>query len=430
MTDAPAIAFVTLGCPKNEVDSDRMAAAVEASAYRLVADPDEADVVVLNTCSFIQAATEESISETFALAGEWRPARAGRKLIVAGCMVSRYGEELADAMPEADALLPVADERTLTGVLERLLGVPAEAQTGPGRTTPGPTAYLKISEGCDRRCAYCTIPSIRGPFSSTPADDVVAEARCLREGGARELVLVGQDIAAYGNDLAEGADLPGLIERLDALDGDFRIRLMYLQPDGVSDRLLATVAESKHVCHYLDIPLQHASAPVLRAMGRTGTPAEHLALLARIRSALPNVTLRTTVMAGFPGETEEHAAELEAFLSEAAFDYVGVFAYSPEDGTRAALMSDQVPEDVRFERAQRLRDVADDVGFARAGTLVGSVQRVLVEGEDEEELVGRTCGQAPDVDGLTILEVPADVGDFVEVRITDAAGYDLVGGAL
>jgi len=407
-----------------------MAAAVTSSAYRVVADPSEADVVVLNTCSFIQAATEESIAEAFALAGEWRPARTGRKLIVAGCMVSRYGADLEAEMPEADAFLPVADEHSLPAVLERLLGVAALPAMGPTRTLPGPTAYLKVSEGCDRRCAYCTIPSIRGPFVSAPLAEVLDEAAFLIANGARELVLVGQDIASYGYDLAERTDLSDLVSQLDALDGDFRIRLMYLQPDGVTDRLLGTIANSTHVCHYLDIPLQHASAPVLEAMGRTGDPERHLALLARVRAAIPDVVLRTTVMAGFPGETEEHAAELERFLAEARFDFAGVFAYSPEEGTVGATLDDQVPDEVRAERAQRLRDVADDVGFARAGSLVGTVQRVLVEAIEEGELVGRTCGQAPDIDGLTILEFDAPIGTFVDARIIDAVGYDLVGAAL
>lgn len=428
MEHVPAIAFVTIGCPKNEVDSDRMAALVEASAYRLVDDAAEADVLVLNTCSFIRAATEESIATAFELAGEWVPAREGRRLIVAGCMPSRYGVDLAEAMPEADAFLPVAEEDRLPEVLEALLGVPFERRTGaPTRTAGAHTAYLKVSEGCDRTCAYCTIPAIRGRFVSAPLDDVLAEARFLIDTGARELVLVGQDIASYGHDLAEGADLATLVERIDTLEGDFRIRLMYLQPDGVTDRLLSAMAGARKVCHYLDIPLQHASAPILEAMGRTGSAELFSKLLERVRTALPDVTLRTTMMAGFPGETEDDAATLERFLEDAAFDFVGVFAFSPEEGTRAAAMDGQLPDDVRAERAQRLRDIADVAGFARAAALVGTVQRVLVEGDDEGEIVGRTCGQAPDVDGLTVIDGPAAYGTLIDVRIIDAAGYDLIG---
>jgi ribosomal protein S12 methylthiotransferase len=429
MPDVPAIAFVTLGCPKNEVDSDRMAAAVTASEYRLVSDPEDADVVVLNTCSFIEAATEESIAEALALAGSWRPEREGRRLIVAGCMVSRYGKELAEAMPEPDAFVAVAAEDDLLAVVERITGIPAvPRQSTPARTAPGTTAYLKISEGCDRGCAYCTIPSIRGPFVSAPASSLLAEARFLVAAGAREIVLIGQDISSWGRDTAEGADLATLVAGLGRLEGDFRIRLMYVQPDGITPRLLEAMAADPRVCRYLDLPLQHASARVLGAMSRTGDPARHLELLARIRRALPGVALRTTVMAGFPGETDAEFDELEAFLVKAAFDYVGVFAYSPEDGTKAASMPDQIPGEVRLERAQRLRDAADRVGFARAAARVGSVEQVLVEGVDEDgALWGRTCGQAPEVDGITFIETDAAAGSIVPVRITDAVGYDLVG---
>jgi ribosomal protein S12 methylthiotransferase len=428
MGDSAAICFITLGCPKNEVDSDRMAALVEASAYRLVDTPEAADVVVLNTCSFIQDATEESIAAAFELANDWRPAREGRRFVVAGCMPSRYGEELVSALPEADAFVPVADEHSILEVIERLTGVPARPSAPHPRTTPSATAYLKVSEGCDRRCAYCTIPAIRGPFISAPADALLAEARLLIAGGARELVLVGQDIASWGRDLTPAADLASIVRDIAELPGDFRVRLMYLQPDGVTDGLLATIAAHPRVCHYLDLPLQHASRDVLRAMGRTGDRASHLALVTRIRSALPDVVLRTTVMAGFPGETEDHSAELESFLEEASFDYAGVFAYSPEEGTRAATAEGQVRRSVRVHRAQRLRDAADRIGFARAASRVGSIAQVLVEGPDETgETVGRTCGQAPDVDGLTIIEGDAAPGTFIDVRITDAVGYDLVG---
>lgn len=428
MAQTPSIAFVTLGCPKNEVDSDRMAAAVASSAYRLADSPEDADVVVLNTCAFIQEATEASIAEALALASDWRPAGTSRRLVVAGCMVSRYGAELEEAMPEADAFVPVADEGSLLRVIERLTGVPADARPSPGRTAPGPTAYLKVTEGCDRRCAYCTIPAIRGPFVSTPPQEVEAEARTLLSLGARELVLVGQDIASYGRDLNPPLDLAWLVEKLSTLEGDFRIRLMYVQPDGITDRLLATMAARDRVCPYLDVPFQHASASVLRAMRRAGDARTFLALIDRIRDAVPGVVLRTTVMAGFPGETAHDLAELESFIEAAAFDYVGVFAYSPEEGTEAAAMPRQLRPSVRRARAQRLRDRADEIGTARVAERVGTLCRVLVEGTDEEgRLWGRTCGQAPDVDGITLLEGEAAIGSFVTVRVTDAFGYDLVG---
>jgi ribosomal protein S12 methylthiotransferase len=443
MSHRLSVAIVTLGCPKNEVDSDRMAAAIERSAYRLVGDPDDADVVVLNTCSFIQPATEESISEAFALTNTWRTAAKGRRVIVAGCMVSRYGSALAEAMPEPDAFVSVAEEDTILDVIETLTGIAPTDALAPGaapvadhrplRTRPSGTAYLKITEGCDRHCSYCTIPSIRGRFISASADSVLAEARFLIAERAREIVLVGQDIARYGREAGGRSSLAALVSDIDALAGNFRIRLMYVQPDGIDDRLLDVMAASTRVCHYLDIPLQHASGSILKAMRRTGDAEHHLRLLERVRTALPDVTLRTTVMSGFPGETDEDHEILEEFVTSAGFDYVGVFAYSAEEGTRAAGLPGQVPAEVAAERAQRLRDIADAVGFARATRRIGGVEQAIVEGIDEDgALVGRTCAQAPDVDGITFIECSADdasctPGSLVTVRITDAVGYDVVG---
>jgi ribosomal protein S12 methylthiotransferase len=290
------------------------------------------------------------------------------------------------------------------------------------------TAYLKIADGCDRHCAYCTIPAIRGRFVSEPLDALVDEARTLIAAGAREIVLVGQDVTRWRGGRGGSADLAALVRTLADLDGDFRLRLMYVQPDGVTDALLEQMASSRRVCRYLDVPFQHASARVLARMGRGGDGEKALGLIARIRSVMPDVVLRTTVMAGFPGETAADFAELESFIEEAAFDYVGVFAYSPEEGTPAAALDGQVRRAVRIRRAQRLRDLADRIGFARAAARVGSVAQVLVEGVDEAgETVGRTCGQAPEVDGVTVLDGRARPGDFARVRITDAVGYDLVG---
>lgn len=428
MTQRPSIAFVTLGCPKNEVDSDRMAADVAASAYRLVEDPADADLVVLNTCAFIQPATEEAIDEFFSLHTAWRPARAGRRIVVAGCLPSRYGADLAEAMPEADAFVPVAEEARLLETLESILGVPAMPTPGPRRLVPGATAYLKVCEGCDRRCAYCTIPDIRGPFVSIPLESLLSEARWLVDNGAREIVLVGQDIASWGLDLGSDSNLALLVRALDGLPGDFRIRLMYVQPDGVTDDLLDAMAGCTRVCHYLDIPLQHASAGVLDSMGRPGDAESHLALIDRIRRKLPDIALRTTVMAGFPGETDHDADLLEAFIAEAGLDYVGVFAYSAEDGTPAASMPDQIDPELAGERAQRLRDIADSIGCARAQSRVGTLQTILVDGFDEDgDLIGRTCGQAPEVDGVTYVDASVSPGSLVELRITGSAGYDLVG---
>lgn len=430
MPARPAVTFITLGCPKNEVDSDRMRADVLASSYDVVTDTQHADVVVLNTCAFISDAVEEAVAEILELAA-WKQAREGRSVIVTGCLPSRYERDLEAELPEVDAFLPVAEEGALLSVLSSLTGGSAARGAGPVRTVEGPTAYLQISDGCDRRCAYCTIPAIRGPHVSRPFADVVSEAAELVDAGARELVLVGQDVSAYGRDLQKRRTLAELVAAVAALDGEYRVRLMYLQPDGVTEELLAVIAESPRVCRYLDVPIQHSSASVLRRMGRSGDAGSLAALFERIRSALPRVTLRTTVMAGFPGETRAEAAELERFLDAARLDFVGVFAFSPEEGTRAGALEGQVPKRTRIARAQRLRDIADAVGGARAAELVGSEQTVLVEGIDDEGVcVGRTCGQAPEVDGLTLLDAEHEPGTFVRARIVASELYDLIGEVL
>ncbi|MFA5843571.1 MAG: 30S ribosomal protein S12 methylthiotransferase RimO [Coriobacteriia bacterium] len=422
------VAFETLGCPKNEVDADRMAASVAASAYGIAADADDADVIVLSTCAFVREAVEESVERALELAVIWRAARRGRHVIVAGCLPSRYGRELETALPEADAFVPVAGEAGLLDVIERLTGIAAEPSAGPVRTASGPVAYLMVADGCHRACAYCTIPAIRGPYRSRSSREILAEARVLVESGARELVLVGQDVSAWGRDLPGAGRLSGLVRDLGRVDGLDRLRLMYLQPDGVTEDLLDAMASVPSVCRYLDIPLQHASRSVLRRMGRSGDGEGYLDLLQHVRDALPGAALRTTFIAGFPGETRAEARELEDFARAARFDFAGVFAYSREDGTRAASMEGQVTNRTRTARAQRLRDICDAIGFEIAASRVDSVVEVLVDGEDEDgATVGRTCGQAPEVDGVVSLDASAVPGEILRARIVDSAGYDLFG---
>lgn len=404
-----------------------MKAAVLSSAYTLSEEPSDADVVVLNTCAFIREAVEEAIGEIISLA-EWKAERPGRRLLVAGCLPSRYEGDLASELPEVDAFVPVAEERALLSVLERVTGVAADAKDGPGRTVPASTVYVQVSDGCDRRCAYCAIPSIRGAHVSRTLEDVLAEARFLIDAGARELVLVGQDTSAWGRDLPGTDRLPQLLAAVASLPGEYRVRVMYLQPDGVTDELLETIATHDRICHYLDVPVQHASRDVLRRMGRPGDYDSLLALVTRIREKLPDVTLRTTIMAGFPGETRADARALERFVSTARFDYTGVFAFSPEEGTTAASMPDQVARRTRLARAQRLRDLADMVGAAAAAGRVGNTVTVLVEGPEEDGMaVGRTCGQAPEIDGVTLFPPGPERGTFATVVIEDSDGYDLVG---
>jgi ribosomal protein S12 methylthiotransferase len=426
----PSIAFITLGCPKNEVDTDRMRAAVAGSAYALADEPTDADVMVVNTCSFIREATEESLATVLEVASEWLPLGSERSLIVAGCMPSRYSDGLAAELPEVAAFLPVAEEGALLSAIERITGVPARPGAGGSatRTVESPSAYLRISDGCHRACAYCTIPSIRGPYVSVELPEIVAEARELASLGAHEIVLIGQDITAWGRDLGGPDSLADVVRAVAALPGVDWLRLMYVQPDGVTDDLLAAIAENPNVVRYLDIPLQHAALPVLRAMRRSGDGATFLRLIERIRAALPDVVLRTTVIAGFPGETRSDVAELHAFLRAVRFDYVGVFAYSPEDGTPAAILAEQIPARTRRARAQRLRDIADEIGIEKAAGRVGQMLEVLVEGIDEDDgfVVGRWGGQAPEIDGVVMLDrgVP---GEFVVARIVDSLGYDLEG---
>lgn len=431
-TQTPCVAFVTLGCPKNEVDTGRMQAAVMNSAYRLTDDLELANVVVLNTCSFIREATEESIAAVMDYAHHWVPAGDDRRLIVAGCMPSRYGAELREALAEPDAFVPVSEQDDILEVIALLTGVGHEPR-GSGThitDTPvprsSPSSYLMISDGCDRRCTYCTIPSIRGPYRSRSLEEILTEAQGLVSTGSKELILIGQDITSYGRDLSDGVDLARVVTELSSIDGLAWIRLMYAQPQGITDALLKTMADHSNVVEYLDMPLQHASASVLRAMDRSGDGTTYLELLKRIRHFLPNAFLRTTLIAGFPGESHPDAKELESFVSAASFDYVGVFPYSREEGTPAASLESQVPARTRRARTQRLRDLADTISLERVAGLVDSTLEVLVEGFSEEEgaIIGRHRGQAPEIDGIVILD-RGHPGDIVNARVIDVSGYDL-----
>ena len=426
-SERPRVAFVTLGCPKNEVDSDRMAASL-AGRFALVADIDDADMVVVNTCAFIREATEESIGVVLDVAGEWKAAANGRSLVVTGCMPSRYGAELREAMPEVDAFVPVSEEGELFPALCRLAGLPEEPATVlPGRLAPGPSAYLQVADGCHRACTYCIIPAIRGPYVSRTAHEVLAEAKALVAGGAHELILIGQDISSWGHDLPDTPTLADLVRKLSKVEGLAWLRLMYVQPDEITPDLLEAMASSPVVCRYLDMPLQHASREVLRRMGRRGDAPEYLRLIGTVRSLLPGVTLRSTLISGFPGETREDAKKLLDFVRDARLDYVGVFPYSAEEGTTAAEMPDQVSNRTKIARAQRLRDTADGISVERVANLVGSTLEVLVEGVDEEgRSFGRHRGQAPEIDGFVFLDRACAIGEIVQAEMVDSLGYDLI----
>ena len=429
--------IVTLGCAKNEVDSDRMRALLLADGFEEAAEAADADVAIVNTCSFLASATEESVEATLELAEERSEGVRACPIVMCGCVPSRYGDALADELPEVAAFVRAEDEDGIAGVVRDVLGLPPAGEAALPetlRTVEGASAFVKISEGCDRFCTFCAIPYIRGRYHSRPAAEVVSEVRSLMEGGVREVVLIGQDTGVWGSDLGEGETLASLLRRVADAVRPYAgwVRVLYLQPEGMTDELVSVIRDVPEVLPYIDIPIQHCSARVLRAMGRTGSPEELRELFSRLRSEIPGMVLRTTGMAGFPGETDEEADELYDFISEQEFDYCSVFAYSPEEGTRAAAMEGQVDEAVKLERTQRLIDLTEQLGFAATAANVGERVRVIVDGveesEDGPELIGHAWFQAPDSDGA--VHIPygeAAVGDIVTVDLVDSFCYELVG---
>ena len=429
--------IVTLGCAKNEVDSDRMRALLLAAGFEETTDTDDADVAIVNTCSFLASATEESVEATLELAEERAAGVRACPIVMCGCVPSRYGDALADELPEVAAFVRAEDEDGIVDVVRDVLGIRGDERGEKPellRTIEGTSAFVKISEGCDRFCTFCAIPYIRGRYHSRPADEVVSEVRSLMEGGVREVVLIGQDTGVWGCDLGEVETLAALLRRVAEAVRPYGgwVRVLYLQPEGMTDELIATIRDVPEVLPYIDIPIQHCSARVLKAMGRSGSPEELHALFVRLRSEIPGMVLRTTGMAGFPGETDDEADELYEFIAEEAFDYCSVFAYSQEDGTAAARMDGQVDEDVKLERTQRLIDLTEQLGFAATAAHVGERVRVIVDGveqtEDGVELIGHAWFQAPDSDGA--VHIPygeAAVGDIVTVDLVDSFCYELVG---
>lgn len=425
----PRICLVTMGCAKNEVDSAAMARRLGAAGYRIVEEADGADVIVINTCSFIQAATEESLEAIFEAASLPRVAAGDASIVVAGCMPARYGDDLADELVEARAFVPCSKEDDIVEVVASLVGpVLGDAPTSDSARAGGPVfSYVKISDGCDRFCSYCTIPLIRGRYRSFSYEDIRADVARAVEEGAREIVLIAQDTGRWGQDLPGGHDLAWLVDQLADEFSDTWLRVMYVQPEGITDALLAVMAQRENVCSYLDIPLQHVSAQLLRAMNRAGSAEKFAALIDHIRSLVPEITLRTTLIAGFPGETEDDFEALCDFVAEAPFDYVGVFPYSREEGTKAYDLPGQLDEDEKLERAQVLRDVADTACGARVSARIGRTMSVLVEGVEEDgQLYGRAQCQAPEVDGVTYVD-GGNPGEVVQTTIVDTLLYEMEG---
>ncbi|WP_294440130.1 30S ribosomal protein S12 methylthiotransferase RimO [uncultured Slackia sp.] len=429
VSSAPSVCFVTLGCAKNEVDTAEMTKRVTAAGFSVVDDPGAADAVVVNTCSFIQAATEESIECIFDICGLENFESGRAKLVVAGCMPARYGTDLEGELAEASAFVPCSKEDDIADVLRELLGFKG-ASSATRAVSPyaaSPASYVKISDGCDRFCSFCAIPYIRGAYHSFPYEDVRAAVAERVAAGVREITLIAQDTGRWGEDFDDADTTAHLLDRLADEFSDTWFRLMYIEPQGVTDELLDVIAARPNICSYLDVPLQHASKKILRSMNRRGDAQKHLDLVARMRERVPGITLRTTLIAGFPGETDEDFEELISFLEEAEFDYAGVFPYSAEEGTRAATLPDQVDEDVKIARAQEVRDLADSIGEAHVSQRIGQEMDVLVLGREEDgQLYGRAMCQAPEVDGVVYLE-EGEPGDIVRVKITDTLVYEMEG---
>ncbi len=429
----------SLGCPKNLVDSEAMAMLLGQSGYRGVASPDEADVLIVNTCGFLQAAQEESLDVLKALG---KAKREGQVLVAAGCMVERDADIVTREVPEVDFLLGTYRWPDIVSVLESLerrkpphsrrmlLGEPESPWTGPlprARVTGG-SAYLKISDGCNARCAFCTIPSFKGRMKSRPIPDLVAEAKELADLGAKEIVLVAQDTTDYGRDLGLEEGLARLIEAIVTEVPEIPwLRIMYAYPGRVTPRLIETMAKHPQVCHYLDIPLQHGHPDVLRRMRRPDRVDKVLETIERLRSAMPDIALRSTFIVGFPGETEEEFLALLDFVQAIEFDWVGAFTFSPEPGTPAAEMPDQVPEEVKEERYSRLMSLQQRISKKRSRSQIGRVLDALIESSDGRRSVGRSYRDAPEIDGTVTVPGGFPAGEMIEVRITGASAYDLIG---
>ena len=430
--------LISLGCPKNLVDGERMLGLLEENGYVPTEEPEEADVVIVNTCGFIAPAKEESLDTIFEAARLKKEGRC-KALIVAGCLSQRYGAVLRRELPEADAILGLEDVERIAAHCDRLLGhrrpicSDGARLTNPVRhlLTPKHSAYLRIADGCDNRCAYCAIPLIRGPYRSRPMEVLIAEARTLCEDGARELTLIAQDTTRYGVDLYGKPRLITLIDALSEIEALRWIRLLYAHPAHFSQDLIACIARNEKVCRYVDLPIQHISDSILRAMNRKVAGDDIRSLIRNLRSDVPGMALRTSLIVGFPGETDAHFEELLGVVVEARFERLGVFPYSQEEGTPAAAFKGQVPDQVKQERLDRLMMMQQEISSETHQALIAKRVQVLVDRPGEEtpiRWVGRTAWDAPDVDGnVLITEGDASPGDFVRVAITDADAYDLFG---
>lgn len=438
---------VSLGCDKNLVDTEKMLGVAGGLGVSFTDDETEADAILINTCCFIGDAKEESVNTILEMA-RYKEEGKCRALIVAGCLAQRYKQEIIDEIPEVDAILGTTSYEEIGNVLTRLFGEEKEKkeehiscfhdlkelpETAKKRvmTTGGHYAFLKIAEGCDKRCSYCIIPYLRGPYRSVPMEQLLAEARELAENGVRELILVAQETTLYGKDLYGEKTLPKLLHELAQIPGIYWIRIQYCYPEEITDELIQAIKTEEKVCHYLDIPIQHASDRILKRMGRRTHKAELKERIGALRREIPDIALRTPFICGFPGETEEDHEELMEFVDEMEFERVGVFTYSAEEDTPAYSYPDQIPEEVKEERRADVMELQQEIAFEHCENMVGKVLDVMIEGKvaDEPAYVGRTYMDAPNVDGLIFVNADEMLmsGDFVRVKVTGANEYDLIG---
>ena len=441
------ILFVSLGCDKNLVDTEVMLGLLAKKGHQMIDDETQADIVIVNTCCFIHDAKEESIQTILEMA-QLKETAVLKKLIVTGCLAQRYKEEILEEIPEVDAVLGTTSYDEIAEVIDGLFSdSPMERadarmimkdvdylpETQKGRlvTTGGHFAYLKIAEGCDKHCTYCIIPKIRGNFRSVPMEELIDEAKELADQGAKELILVAQETTLYGKDIYGEKSLPRLLKALCKIQGLRWIRILYCYPEEITDELIQVIKEEPKICHYLDLPIQHASDVILKRMGRKTSKEQLISIIGKLREEIPDITLRTTLITGFPGETDEQHEELMDFVDQMEFERLGVFTYSPEEDTPAAEMPDQISEEIKQDRQAELMELQQDIVFDRNEDLIGEEMLVMIEGKvaDENAYVGRTYRDAPNVDGLIFVNTDEELvsGDFAKVKVTGAMDYDLIG---
>ncbi len=435
------ILFISLGCDKNLTNSEEMLALLTENGHEIVDSEEDAEIIVINTCCFIHDAKEESIENILEMA-EYKKSGTCKALIVTGCMAQRYKEEIIQEIPEVDAVLGTSSYRDILKAVEeacsgrhfeeyRDINELPEDTGRPVLTTGGHYGYLKIAEGCDKHCTYCIIPSLRGSFRSVPEERLLAQAEYMAEQGVKELILVAQETTVYGTDLYGKKTLHILLKKLCRIKGIRWIRVLYCYPEEIYDDLIQVMKEEKKICHYLDLPIQHASDKILKRMGRRTTRAQLTEIIEKLRREIPDIVLRTTLITGFPGETEADHQELMDFVDQMEFDRLGAFTYSPEEGTPAEKMTDQVPEELKEERRDEIMELQQEISLEKGNDRIGQELMVMIEGKvsGESAYIARTYGDAPKVDGYLFVQTGELLmtGDFAKVKVTGALEYDLIG---